>query len=83
MEKLYNDFKIILKCYKWLNRINYINSTEVMNGINLFKSCEPYFYLIIDLVNKILEDRICVDYKKVLDLLERKKCLWLILLERK
>jgi hypothetical protein len=32
-----------------------------MNGINLFKSC--------GLVKKVLEDRICADYKKALDLL--------------
>jgi hypothetical protein len=41
-----------------------------MNGINLFESCGSYICLMIDLVKKVLEDRICVDYKKLLDLLE-------------
>jgi hypothetical protein len=73
MEKLYNDFKIILECYKWLNRINWIDFTKVMNSINLFQSYGSYFYLIIDLVKEVLEDGICADYKKVLELLEKEK----------
>jgi hypothetical protein len=72
-EKLYNDFKIRLECYNWLNRIIWINFTKITDGINLLKGCGSHFHLMIDLVKEILEDRISVDYKKVLDLLEKEK----------
>jgi hypothetical protein len=37
----------------------------------------------IELAKEVIEDRICADYKKVLDLLDKKNQLWLILWERK
>jgi hypothetical protein len=39
----------------------------------LFKSYGSEFYLIINLIKEVLEDRISTDYKKVLDLLEKEK----------
>jgi hypothetical protein len=72
-EKLYNDLKIILECYKWLFGIIWIKLTKITDGINLFKSCSSHFYLMIDSAKEVLEDRISTDYKKILDLLEKEK----------
>jgi hypothetical protein len=69
----YNDFKIILECYKWLHRIIWIVFTKITNNINLCKSCGSYFCLMIDLVKEVLEDRICTNYKKVLVFLQKEK----------
>jgi hypothetical protein len=43
-ENLYNDFKIILKCCKWLFRFIKINFRKIIDDLNLFKSCGSHLF---------------------------------------
>jgi hypothetical protein len=60
----YNDIGMILEYLIWLNIIIWIDFTKITNDINLFQSGGSYFYLMINQVKEVLENRICTDYIK-------------------
>jgi hypothetical protein len=65
--------KMILEGQILSNIIIWRSFRKVINGIKLVLNYGRYFYFMIDIVKEVLKDRICADYKKVLDLIDKEE----------